>query len=100
VLGFPIGSQEVTAAESDAYLNALPHVPSAIRLTVADADVATTTGVLRGLGLRSVRLDAAAATRFLIANPHGWSAEEHPRLRSLLDRLGRADVRIRSLSVP
>jgi hypothetical protein len=96
-----IGSSARTAAERRARSAslALPHVPSAIRLTVEDADVASTQEVLDAVGLRAVRLNAGRALRFLIANPQGWAAEEHPKLLPLLRGLANAGVRVRSLSV-
>ncbi|MBO0844093.1 MAG: hypothetical protein J2P22_01600 [Nocardioides sp.] len=97
-----IGAETRATAEhrARAAALALPKVPSAIRLTVSDSDVPATRTLLVSLGLRSVRLDAGPATRFLIANPHGWTAEEHPKLQPLLQGLSDAGIRVRSLSVP
>ncbi|HYJ66972.1 MAG TPA: M14 family zinc carboxypeptidase [Nocardioidaceae bacterium] len=98
----PVGSPTRAAAERTARAAAstLPQVPSPIRLTVSDADTRATAAVIDSLHLRSIRVDAGPVMRFLIANPHGWSAEEHPKLGPLLQGLSDANVPIRALSMP
>jgi hypothetical protein len=98
----PVGATVATQADrSKAAKEAalLPTVDSPIRLTVASGSAAAE-AVLRAHGATYTVKTTGGKTRFLIENPGGLSAEEHPFASLLPDELEQAGVEIVAFRVP
>jgi hypothetical protein len=85
---------------AEAAARSLPDVPSPIRVFASPADAGRVATVLGRYGAGYVRRAAAGRAMFLVANPGGLSAEEHPYLAPLLRDLVSAGIRGLSVSVP
>jgi hypothetical protein len=70
-----------------------------IRLTVADAGAAETERLLRGYGARFETRRSGGQVRFLVANPRGLAADEHPFATDLARRLRDRGVPVRAFSL-
>jgi Zinc carboxypeptidase len=70
-----------------------------IRVTVAASGAAATERLLRGYGARFEAHRAGGQVRFLVANPRGLAADEHPFAADLARRLQAGNLPVRAFSV-
>jgi hypothetical protein len=70
-----------------------------IRVTVAASGAAATERLLRGYGARFEARRAGGQVRFLVANPRGLAADEHPFAADLARRLHAGNLPVRAFSV-
>jgi Zinc carboxypeptidase len=70
-----------------------------IRVTVASSGAAATERLLRGYGARFEAHRSGGQVRFLVANPHGLAADEHPFAADLARRLHAGNLPVRAFSV-
>ena len=70
-----------------------------LRLTVAAAGAAEAERLLRGYGARFETRRAGGQVRFLVANPRGLAADEHPFATDLARRLRDRGLPVRAFSV-
>ncbi len=70
-----------------------------IRVTVAAAGAAETERLLRGYGARFETRRAGGQVHFLVANPRGLAADEHPFATDLARRLRDRGVPVRAFSM-
>jgi hypothetical protein len=70
-----------------------------IRVTVASSGAAATERLLRGYGARFEAHRAGGQVRFLVANPRGLAADEHPFAADLARRLHAGNLPVRAFSV-
>ncbi len=88
--------QVATAKAAAGRLSALERP---IRLTVAAAGAAETERLLRGYGARFETRRSGGQVRFLVANPRGLAADEHPFATDLARRLRDRGVPVRAFSL-
>jgi Zinc carboxypeptidase len=70
-----------------------------IRVTVASSGAAATERLLRGYGARFEAHRSGGQVRFLVANPRGLAADEHPFAADLARRLHAGNLPVRAFSV-
>ena len=70
-----------------------------LRVSVAAAGAAATERLLRGFGARFEVRRAGGQVHFLVANPRGLAADEHPFAADLARRLRTEGVPVRAFSV-
>jgi hypothetical protein len=70
-----------------------------VRVTVAAAGAAETERLLRGYGARFETRRADGQVYFLVANPRGLAADEHPFATDLARRLRDRGVPVRAFSM-
>ena len=70
-----------------------------IRVTVAAAGAAETERLLRGYGARVETRRAGGQVHFLVANPRGRAADEHPFATDLARRLRDRGLPVRAFSL-
>jgi hypothetical protein len=88
---------EVAAAKAAA--GRLSDLERPLRLTVAAAGAAEAERLLRGYGARFETRRAGGQVRFLVANPRGLAADEHPFATDLARRLRDRGLPVRAFSV-
>ena len=88
---------EVAAARAAA--GRLSDLQRPLRVTVAAAGAAATERLLRGYGARFETRRSGGQVHFLVANPRGLSADEHPFAADLARRLREQRVPVRAFSV-
>ncbi|MGH3326653.1 MAG: M14 family zinc carboxypeptidase [Streptomycetales bacterium] len=98
----PAGAAVRAAAERAAALSAaaLPTFDTPIRVSVLPADATKTAAVLHDLGASWETLRSAGRIRFVVVNPRGLNADQHPWARQLPTALSRAGVQPIAVSVP
>src|SRR4029450_1746034 len=69
------------------------------RVTVASSGAAATERLLRGFGARFEVRRSGGQAHFLVANPRGLAADEHPFAADLARRLRASGVTVRAFSV-
>jgi hypothetical protein len=88
---------EVAAARAAA--GRLSDLQRPLRVTVAAGGAAATERLLRGYGARFEVRRAGGQVHFLVANPRGLAADEHPFAADLARRLRASGVPVRAFSV-
>jgi hypothetical protein len=86
-------------AEAKAAAGRLSNLEGPLRVTVAAAGAAETERLLRGFGARFETRRSGGQVRFLVANPRGLAADEHPFAADLARRLRASGVPVRAFSV-
>jgi hypothetical protein len=102
----PAAPPSVTAAERAAAVTAakaaaarLSDLQRPLRVTVAAGGAAATERLLRGYGASFEVRRAGGQVHFLVANPRGLAADEHPFATDLARRLRASGVPVRAFSV-
>jgi hypothetical protein len=88
---------QVAAARAAA--GRLSRLERPLRVTVAAAGAADTERLLRGYGARFETHRAGGQVRFVVANPRGLAADEHPFATDLARRLRARGVPVRAFSL-
>jgi hypothetical protein len=88
---------EVAAAQAAA--GRLSNLDRPIRVTVAAGGAAATERLLRGYGARFETRRSRGQVRFLVANPRGLAADEHPFALDLARQLRAANLPVRAFSM-
>jgi hypothetical protein len=88
---------QVAAAKAAA--GRLSDLQRPLRITVAAAGAAATERLLAGYGARFEVRRAAGKVHFLVANPRGLTADEHPFAADLARRLRSSGLPVRAFSI-
>ncbi|HEV3464615.1 MAG TPA: M14 family zinc carboxypeptidase [Actinomycetota bacterium] len=86
-------------AKAKAAAGRLSELERPLRVTVAASGAAETERLLRGYGARYETRRAGGQVRFLVANPRGLTADEHPFATRLAQRLRDQGVPVRAFSL-
>jgi hypothetical protein len=97
--GTGVAARAGQVARAQAAAGRLSDLERPIRLTVAASGAAEAERLLRGFGARFETRRAGGQVRFLVANPRGLAADEHPFAADLARRLRAANLPVRAFSV-
>jgi hypothetical protein len=97
----PVGaaSRAGQVARSRAAAGRLSELERPLRVTVAASGAAETERLLRGFGARFETRRADGQVHFVVANPRGLAADEHPFVAELARQLRARNLPVRALSL-